>query len=118
MNRSVLRNSVAVVICGGLIALAASAPNVFVDHRASVADSILDTSVALIGTLIAFLEFGRYRRTANADVLLIVIAVILLAWVHSLFDLVPTLLVPHVMSAGLGARIQMWGTGVTRVLAG
>ena len=71
-----------------------------------VADSILDTSVALIGTLIAFLEFGRYRRTANADVLLIVIAVILLAWVHSLFDLVPTLLVPHVMSAGLGARIR------------
>jgi signal transduction histidine kinase len=118
MNRSVLRNSVAVVICVGLIALAASAPNVFVDHRASVADSILDTSVALIGTLIAFLEFGRYRRTANADVMLIVIAVVLLAWVHSLFDLVPTLFVPHVMSAGLGARIEMWGTGVTRVLAG
>jgi signal transduction histidine kinase len=118
MNRSVLRNFIAIFVCVGLIILAASAPNLLISHRASMADSILDTSVALIGTLVAFLEFGRYRRTGNADVLLIVIAVILLAWVHGLFDLVPTLLVPHVISAGLGARIEMWGTGVTRVLAG
>jgi signal transduction histidine kinase len=118
MNRSILRNSLAVALCAGVITLAAVAPNALVSHRAPVADSILDTSVALIGTLIALLEFGRYRRSGNADALLIAIAVILFAWVHSLFDLVPTLLVPHLMSGEVGHRVEVWGTGITRVLAG
>jgi signal transduction histidine kinase len=118
MNRSILRNSLAIILCAGVITVAAVVPNALVSSRAPVADTILDTSVALVGTLLALLEVGRYRRSGNADALLIAIAVILFAWVHSLFDLVPTLLVPHLMSAGLGERVDLWGTDITRVLAG
>ena len=118
MNRGALRNWVALALCAGVIVVAALAPNTLINHRAPVADSILDTTVALIGTLVALLEIGRYRRSGNAADLLILFAVILLAWVHTLFDLVPDLFVPHLISAGLSEQIEMWGTGVTRVLAG
>jgi signal transduction histidine kinase len=118
MNRGVLRNWVALALCAGVIVVAALAPNTFMNHRAPVAESILDASVALIGTLVAILEIGRYRRSGQASDLLILFAVVLLAWVHSLFDLVPGLFVPRLMSAGQSQQIVEWGTGVLTVLAG
>jgi signal transduction histidine kinase len=118
MNRGALRNWVALALCAGVIVLGALAPSTLVNHRAPVADSILDTSVVLIGTLVALLEIGRYRRFGNAADLLILFAVILLAWVHTLFDVAPGLFVPHLFSAGLSEQIEVWGTGVTRLLAG
>jgi signal transduction histidine kinase len=118
MNHAILKNVVATALCVGLIMVAALTPDVLINHRAAVGDSILDTSVALIGTLIAFLEFGRYRRSKNTQDLLIVLAVLMLAWVHTLFNLLPTLLSPHLMSAVLSQRIQTWGTVFIRVLAG
>src|ERR1035437_3042950 len=117
MNRGTLRNWVALALCSVAIVVAALAPPPPLNHRAPVAESVLDTSVALIGTLVALLEIGRFRRSGNDVNLLILFAVILLAWVHTLFDIIPGLFVPHLISAALSGRIQVWGTGVTKVLA-
>jgi signal transduction histidine kinase len=118
MHQGIRRGWVALGLCAGVIVVAALDPNTFINHHAPVADSVLDTSVALIGTLVALLEAGRYRRSGNAADLLILYAVILLAWVHTAFDAVPGLIAPHLISAGLSQQIEVWGTGVTRVLAG
>lgn len=118
MHQGVRRGWVVLGLCAGVLVVAGLDPNTFINHHAPVADAVLDTSVALMGTLVALLEAGRYRRTGNAADLLILCAVILLAWVHTLFDVIPGLLAPHLISVGLSQQIVVWGTGVTRVLAG
>ena len=118
MHQGIRRGWVALGLCAGVIVVAAIDPNTFINHQAPVADSVLDTSVALIGTLVALLAAGRYRRSGHAADLLILCAVILLAWVHTVFDVVPGLLAHHLINAWLSQQIEVWGTGVTRVLAG
>jgi signal transduction histidine kinase len=115
--RSVLRNSLVVALCGGFLVLSAIDPGALVIHRAPVLNAIFDTSVAIIGTMVAFLCIGRFRKSRTLDDLMIVGAVLLLSWVHAFFDAFPDLASPHLISSALSGRVEYWGTNVTRVLA-
>jgi signal transduction histidine kinase len=80
-------------------------------------DAIAQTSIALTGTLVAFLMLGRYRRFLDIRDLLILFAVLLLAWVHTLFKVVPDLISPMSVGNGVSERIEIWGASVTKILA-
>ena len=93
-------------------------PSVLVDHRAPVLRAILETAIALVGTLVAVLATGRFRRSRSVGDLSIVLAVALLAWVHTLFGNVPDLISPYSVGNGMSERFEVWGTIVVRTLAG
>jgi signal transduction histidine kinase len=101
-----------------VVVVAAVDPHTFINLHAPVADSVLDTSVVIIGTLVALLVAGRYHRSRNVADLLMISAVILLSWVHALYDVVPGILAHHLISASLSQQIEVWGTALTKVLAG
>jgi signal transduction histidine kinase len=107
----------AIIICSGFLSFAAADPAALVNHHAPVADAILDTSVAIIGTMVAFLVVGRFRRSQRVGDLMIVSAILLLSWVHTIFNALPNLVVPHLISQTLSTRTEFWGSNVTRVLA-
>jgi signal transduction histidine kinase len=87
------------------------------NNRAPVARAILETATVIVGTMVAFLVVGRYRRSrSNAD-LLIVFAVLLLAWVHPLFVGIPDLISPLSVGNGVSERFELWGTNVVRIVA-
>jgi signal transduction histidine kinase len=87
------------------------------NDRAPVARAILETATVIVGTMVAFLVLGRYRRSrSNAD-LLIVFAVLLLAWVHPLFVGIPDLISPLSVGNGYSERFELWGTNVVRIVA-
>ena len=93
--RSTLKYWTAIIICSGFLSFAAADPAALVNHHAPVADAILDTSVAIIGTMVAFLVVGRFRRSQRVGDLMIVSAILLLSWVHTIIDTLPNLVVPH-----------------------
>jgi signal transduction histidine kinase len=115
--RSTLKYWTAIIICSGFLSFAAADPAALVNHRAPVANAILDTSVAIIGTMVAFLVVGRFRRSERVGDLMIVSAILLLSWVHTIIDTLPNLVVPHLISHTLSTRTEFWGSNVTRVLA-
>lgn len=117
MTKLGLRNWLIAVLCGGFFAFVTAYPALFVNRHDPVADAILDTAVAIVGTTVAFLGMGRFRNSGSADDLLIVGAILLLAWVHTFFDFLPSVVSPHLMSAALIDRVDFWGTNLTRVLA-
>lgn len=117
MIRSTLKYWIAIIICSGFLSFAAADPAALVNHHAPVADAILDTSVAIIGTMVAFLVVGRFRRSERVGDLMIVSAILLLSWVHTIFNALPNLVVPHLISQTLSTRTEYWGSNVTRVLA-
>jgi signal transduction histidine kinase len=111
------RTSAVVVIGIGLTLFGAFSQVNLLNDRAPVARAILETATVIVGTMVAFLVLGRYRRSrSNAD-LLIVFAVLLLAWVHPLFVGIPDLISPHSVGNGLSERFELWGTNVVRIVA-
>jgi signal transduction histidine kinase len=88
-----------------------------INRRAPVVDGVVQTSIALTGTLVAFLMLGRYRRFLDNRDLLVLFAVLLLAWVHMFFKVVPDLINPNSVGNGVSERIEVWGGSVTKILA-
>ncbi len=86
-------------------------------HHQAVLGAILETSVAVVGTLVALLAFGRFRRSRRIGDLAIACAVAELAWVHALFRSVPDLISPHSVGSGFAERTEIWGTLLVRLLA-
>jgi signal transduction histidine kinase len=117
MSGSTMRSSLACSLGLGITIVAVIAPSALVDHRAPVLRAILETSVALIGTLVALLAFGRFRRSGSVGDLSIVCAVALLAWVHTLFGTVPGLVSSSSTTNGVGERFELWGGIVVRTMA-
>ena len=117
MTRSALRSWLVVALGLGVTIVAATGPSTLIDHRAPVLRAILETAVAIIGTLVALLAFGRFRRSGNAGDLSIACAVALLAWVHTLFGSVPDLISPYSVGNGVSERFEVWGTLVVRTMA-
>lgn len=116
MKPSMVRNLVSVGLCTAFLCFVSLDPGVLANHHGPAADAILDTSVAMTGTLVALLVMGRFHRSRSLSDLLVVGAVLLLAWVHTCFELVPAL-TPHMFNAVTASRIQFWGTSITRLLA-
>ena len=94
MNSTAVRSWFAGVLSLGIVIGAIVANNALVRQPAPVLRAILETSVAIVGTLVAILGFGRFRRTGNLGDLAVVCAVALLAWVHTAFGSVPDLISP------------------------
>jgi signal transduction histidine kinase len=117
MNRTTVRNVLAVAASAALLLVAIAAPHTLINRRAPVVDAVVQTSIALTGTLIAFLMLGRYRRFLDVRDLLVLCAVLLLAWVHTLFKVVPDLINPMSVGNGFSERVEIWGGSVTKIVA-
>lgn len=117
MPSTSVRSSWVVALSLGITALAVVAPSALFDNRSPISRAVLETVIALVGTLVAFLAFGRFRRSQNAQDLLIVCAVALLAWSHTLIVVALHLAAPASVGNGVGVRFDFWGTIVVRVVA-
>lgn len=117
MNRTTVRNILAMAVSATIVIVALVAPDTLINRRAPVVDAIAQTSIALTGTLVAFLMLGRYRRFLDVRDLLVLFAVLLLAWVHTIFKVVPDLISPNSVGNGVSERIEIWGSSVTRIVA-
>jgi signal transduction histidine kinase len=117
MNRTTVRNALAVMLSTAIVLVAWVAPEPFINQQAPVVDAVVQTAIALTGTLVAFLMLGRYRRFVDVRDLLVLFAVLLLAWVHMLFKVVPDLINPNSVGNGVSERIEVWGGSVARILA-
>jgi signal transduction histidine kinase len=117
MSFAVGRQWLAVALGAALAVAASLAPTSPVVHHQAVLRAILQTAVAIVGTLVALLAFGRYRRSGRTSDLALVSAVALLAWVHTLFGSVPDLISPDSVGSGLSERTEIWGTLMLRLLA-
>lgn len=117
MNSTAVRSWFAGVLSLGIVIGAIVTNNALVRQPAPVLRAILETSVAIVGTLVAILGFGRFRRTGNLGDLAVVCAVALLAWVHTAFGSVPDLISPDSVGNGISERYEVWGTLVVRLMA-
>lgn len=117
MSTAGARQWMAVFLGCLLCAAATLSPSSPIAHHQAVLRAILDTSVAIIGSLVAVLAFGRFRRSGRSGDLAIVCAVAVLAWVHTLFRTVPDLISPDSVGAGFSERTEIWGTLILRLLA-
>jgi signal transduction histidine kinase len=117
MHRTTVRNILVAAASTAILIVALVAPETLINQRAPVVDAVAQTSIALTGTLIAFLMLGRYRRFLDIRDLQILFAVLLLAWVHTLFKVVPDLISPMSVGNGVSERIEIWGASVTKILA-
>jgi signal transduction histidine kinase len=117
VNSTAVRSWFAGVLSLGIVIGAIVTNNALVRQPAPVLRAILETSVAIIGTLVAILGFGRFRRTGNVGDLAVVCAVGLLAWAHTLFGSVPDLISPDSVGNGISERYELWGTLVVRLMA-
>jgi signal transduction histidine kinase len=117
MHRTTVRNISVVAASTAILVVALVAPDTLINRRAPVVDAVAQTSIALTGTLVAFLMLGRYRRFLDIRDLLILFAVFLLAWVHTIFKVVPDLISPMSVGNGISERIEIWGASVTKILA-
>lgn len=111
------RNVWAAVIGTAVVTLALVAPGVLHFERAPVVVGVVQTVIAVVGTLVAFLFFGRYRRSGEIADLLLVFAVLALAWVHTAYDVIPNLVNPHSLGDGYSERVEIWGAASTRIAA-
>jgi signal transduction histidine kinase len=112
-----IRNALAVGFGLGILIASIVTPSAVEDHRAAALRAILETSIALVGTLVAILAFGRFRRSGGIGDLAILCGVALLAWVHTLFGTVPDLISPYSVGNGVSERVELWGTVVVRTVA-
>lgn len=97
--------------------VATLAPASLLDERAPAARTVIETSIALVGSLVAYLAWGRYRRTRSTSDLLIAAAVAILAWAHPLFQFAPHMVSPASIGDGVAVRIEVWGSLVVRMVA-
>ena len=100
-----------------ILTLAFIAPQVLDFRRAPVAEGVVQTLIAVVGTLVAVLVIGRYRRSSQLSDLLIVLSVFLLAWVHTAFVVVPNLINPNSIGNGYSERVEIWGSSLTQIVA-
>ncbi len=117
MNRTTVRNILVVVASAAVLVVAWVAPDTLINRRAPVVDAVVQTSIALTGTLVALLMLGRYRRFLDNRDLLVLFAVLLLAWVHMFFKVVPDLINPNSVGNGFSERLELWGGSLTKILA-
>jgi signal transduction histidine kinase len=117
MNRTMVRNAVVTTISVAILAAALVGNNTLIERQAPAVDAVVQTAIALTGTLVALLVLGRYRRSSDVGDILIFLAVLLLAWVHTLFKVVPDLISPNSVGNGISERIEIWGGSVARILA-
>jgi signal transduction histidine kinase len=87
-------------------------PDLRFAYRSTGGHLVLETTVTLVAALVAFLLYGRYRRTAELSTLLLVYAMSLLALTASVFATVPELL-----DEGSGRAASSWAALVVRVVA-
>lgn len=111
------RNARAAAFATAVIALALIAPGVLDFKRAPVVAGVVQTVIAIVGSLVALLIYGRYRRSGEVSDLLLVAAVLLLAWVHTAYDVVPNIVNPHSVGNGFSERVEIWGSTSTRIVA-
>jgi signal transduction histidine kinase len=111
------RNALAALIGVVILALAFAAPQLLDYKRAPVVEGVVQTLIAVVGTLVALLVYGRYRRSRNLSDLLIVASVFLLAWLHTAFQVVPDLINPNSIGNGYSERVEIWGSAVTLIVA-
>jgi signal transduction histidine kinase len=86
-------------------------PSVYFTYTAPVARAVLETAVTLVGTLVALLCVGRYRRQRRVGDLAIVGAAALLALSSPGLAVLPRALLGHV-----GLRTSEWAPLVSRIL--
>ncbi len=118
MTATVVRSWLAVALSVAVLVAAVVTDNSLIGHTEPVLRAILETSLAIIGSLVALLAFGRFRRSGSRADLAIVCAVALLAWVHTAFGSIPDLISPDSVGNGVSERVEVWGTDVVRLLAG
>jgi signal transduction histidine kinase len=87
-------------------------PDLRFAYRSAGGHLVLETTVTLVAALVAFLLYGRYRRTAELSTLLLVYAMSLLALTASAFVTFPELL-----DEGSGRAASSWAALVVRVVA-
>jgi signal transduction histidine kinase len=117
MSTARARRWVAVFLGCLLCAAATVVPSSPIARHQAVLQAVLETSVAIIGSLVAILAFGRFRRTGRNGDLAIACAVAVLAWVHTAFRTVPDLISPYSVGSGMSERTEMWGTLILGLLA-
>ena len=117
MHATTLRSTLVTGVGLAITVAAVAAPSPFAGHQAPVWRAIIETSVALVGTLVAFLAYGRYRRSESSQDLLIVAAIALMAWLHTAFGVIPDLISPYSVGNGISERIEVWGTLAIRLMA-
>jgi signal transduction histidine kinase len=112
VERSTVRTGI-VAAFGLVVTVAvAKAPSVYFAYRAPALRAALETSLALIGTLVAFLCLGRYRRQRRAADLAIACALTMLALGYAVLAALP-----RAVARGSVIRLATWGPLCVRVLA-
>jgi signal transduction histidine kinase len=117
MDRTAVRGWLAGILGLGILITGVITNNAVVGHPELVLKTILETAVAIIGTLVTVLLFGRFRRSGDFGDLAITCSVALLAWVHTLFGTIPDLISPDSVGNGISERYEVWGTLVIRITA-
>jgi signal transduction histidine kinase len=112
VERTTVRTAI-VAACGLILAVAvAKAPRVYFAYRAPALRAALETALALIGTLVAFLCLGRYRRQRRTADLAIACALTMLALGYALLAALP-----RAVASGSAVRVATWGPLCVRAVA-
>ena len=86
------RRSVTAAVVGGLLTLAVvTLPSLRFAYRSLGGHLVLETTVALVGALVALLVYGRYRRSGALSELLLVYAMSLLSVTAAVLVMLPAL---------------------------
>jgi signal transduction histidine kinase len=111
MSRAGIRIAVTAA-CGLALTIGvALLPSVYFTYRAAVARAVLETAVTLVGTLIALLCVGRFRRHRRLGDLAIALAAALLALSSPVLAVLP-----RAVLGNLGERTGEWAPLVVRIL--
>jgi signal transduction histidine kinase len=110
-----VRNWSAVGLSAAWLILAVAGHFSIVDHYDPAAKAALETAVVLVGSLVAYLAVGRFRRSGQVSDLLVVVGIALLAWIYSLFIVIPSLFSSNPI--GSGYPPEVWGALITRIIA-
>jgi signal transduction histidine kinase len=117
MPIAAVRNLLILAVAFGITVAVASGSSAGTSFHVTMARAVLETSAALIGTLVAVLEFHRFRNSGSTADLEILGAVALLAWVHVLFDWLPDVMISDASRSQLTENVETWGTIGVRTAA-
>ena len=110
-STAVSRSLTAAVGGLGAVALVVASPSLRFAYRSLAGHLVLETTVALVGALVALLVYGRYQRTAALTDLLLVHALSLLSLTALAFVTLPGLLGDEA-----GQIASSWAALVVRLL--
>ena len=116
MNATWVRSALAGALGIGFTIAIAVSPAAVLHHRVPVLQTVVWMAVVL-GTLVALLAYGRFRRSGTRGDLSLALAVALLAWVHTLFGTIPDMISPKSVGNGISERVEFWGALVTTLVA-